>query len=1225
MNRPSIILLIITVFVCNKMYAGSPIVAKPVRTPARASGGDVHPGGQLINHSDWNFVENKGQLNTPEIKYYGHQGGAHLYCKPGMISFVFTKMEKEPDQISEATGSGIVSPSGGGRGRIFSESERGHKTTSSYADLILLNSNPIAKILASDQQEYYENYYTGGSLDSGITNVHSYKTITYKSIYPNIDLVLHARENGMKYEFVVYPGGKVNDIQMKWDGLEGIKKLKDSKIEYSLATGKMTETAPYSFQEIGNNVRAGLAPAPSENILFEKGERKGRPYMDNTSNEIESHFVLKNNIVGFKTRKYDKGKVLVIDPTLIWSTYFGGAYDDQSHGVATDLAGNIFITGHTGSTRNIATMGAYLTYFAGSDNDDDDSLGLEDGDDFGGFLSKFDNSGKLLWSTYYIADCYHVATDNQGSAYITGWAGTEIKTTKGAYESSPSGTFLSKFYSNGQLAWATYYGKEIDSGGSILAYSDAVDDSNNVYMAGTFTTPTHIRTNGHYAGDSEAFLAKFNSSGIFLWSDTIGKSVLYSTAGVATDHYGHVYLTAATADTSGIATSGAYQTAYGGGVNYSGSVSTSATRGSDVFLAQYNGGGQLQWATYFGGPANESSGGIACDRNGSVYISGGTTSYSGISTNGSYQNTSQGSDAFLAKFTPGGGLIWATYFGGDFTTTANGVSTDGSNNVYMAGATACPSGIATSNGYQIHIKGGQDAFVAEFNPLGAIQWATYYGGNGSDGCNDITTDANAKIYITGVTNSGSGLATSDIYQTAYGGGTNDAFLAEFYNRSDINDAGIDSILNPKGSYCTDTLPVMVQLKNYGPNVLDSVKIILSVNGKIDSTFSWTGKLLTDSTVKVNLGNIVFPFGADTLKIWTFDPNGGLDSFPGNDTATTIINSYPLPNASAGPDTLLCYDESYTMQGSGGVSYFWRPATYLSSSIDPNAIAVLPNAERYILLVTNSHGCQDSSQVLLKVRPKLQVKIVSDTQTCYGTSLLLYAKASGGDSLHYHFLWPFDNNHSGDSLTETASTSSWHKVILSDNCSGVPSMDSVYIKVIPPAKAAFTLSPDSPLVREPVTFINQSTNASSFLWEFGNNDTGYVASPIAHYYQTGEYKVELIAYGLDNCQNDTAFGFVNVIDFLVTIYAPNAFTPNGDATNNVFDISGVGIKSYTYDIYNRWGEHIFSSPTGGGQVGAGWDGTFKGHDVPEGVYIYELYVIDIKGKSHFLSGNVTLMR
>jgi len=97
-----------------------------------------------------------------------------------------------------------------------------------------------------------------------------------------------------------------------------------------------------------------------------------------------------------------------------------------------------------------------------------------------------------------------------------------------------------------------------------------------------------------------------------------------------------------------------------------------------------------------------------------------------------------------------------------------------------------------------------------------------------------------------------------------------------------------------------------------------------------------------------------------------------------------VKYYALSMATAGPDTVLCYNQSYTMQGSGGITYVWHPATYLSSSTDPKAIAILPNTERYVLIVRNAHGCQDSSPVLLKVRPPLIVKaIVNNASVCYG--------------------------------------------------------------------------------------------------------------------------------------------------------------------------------------------------------------------------------------------------
>src|ERR1017187_554047 len=92
---------------------------------------------QFINHKDWSFVENKGQLTSSEIKYYGHQGGVYLYCQPGKISFVFSKNEKELGQISEATSqlSGNNSPFKRGPGGLYSERET-QKGTISQTDLV---------------------------------------------------------------------------------------------------------------------------------------------------------------------------------------------------------------------------------------------------------------------------------------------------------------------------------------------------------------------------------------------------------------------------------------------------------------------------------------------------------------------------------------------------------------------------------------------------------------------------------------------------------------------------------------------------------------------------------------------------------------------------------------------------------------------------------------------------------------------------------------------------------------------------------------------------------------------------------------------------------------------------------------------------------------------------------------------------------------------------------
>src|SRR6185503_16798217 len=168
----------------------------------------------------FSFEENKGQLknesgNTAtDIKFYGNQGGVYVYCKPGMLSFVFTKIEKKSNDVSEATGMsvsgvGVQNPEPLHLKDPFGRSALSAlRSSTSRMDLVLINSNPNPEITASDQQEYFENFYNTGDANNGITNVHTYKTVTYKNVYPHVDMILtvipssakaSAGKEGMEY------------------------------------------------------------------------------------------------------------------------------------------------------------------------------------------------------------------------------------------------------------------------------------------------------------------------------------------------------------------------------------------------------------------------------------------------------------------------------------------------------------------------------------------------------------------------------------------------------------------------------------------------------------------------------------------------------------------------------------------------------------------------------------------------------------------------------------------------------------------------------------------------------------------------------------------------------------------------------------------------------------------------------------------------------------------
>jgi hypothetical protein len=345
------------------------------------------------------------------------------------------------------------------------------------------------------------------------------------------------------------------------------------------------------------------------------------------------------------------------------------------------------------------------------------------------------------------------------------------------------------------LTWASYFGGSAIDNGRCVA----VDASGNIYICGSTSSTSGISTSGAYqtsmAGSSDAFLAKFSSSGSLLWATYFGGSGSESAAGLAIDNSGNIYIVGYTASSSGIATSGAYKTTFGG--TY------------DAFLAKFNSSGSLLWSTYYGGSDDDEGEAIALDGSGNIFIAGISASTSGIATAGAFQTAFGGiDDAFLAKFNSSGTLSWATYYGGSGIENGFSLTTDTGGHIYLSGNTGSSTGIATPGAYQTSLSGIQDGFLVKFSGSGARTWATYYGGSGSENPEQICTDDSGNIFMTGFTTSSSGIATTGAYMTAFGGGTNDAYLAKFTSSGSLswatyfgasgNEWGIASAVNKSG-------------------------------------------------------------------------------------------------------------------------------------------------------------------------------------------------------------------------------------------------------------------------------------------------------------------------------------------------------------------------------------------------------------------------------------------
>lgn len=232
----------------------------------------------------------------------------------------------------------------------------------------------------------------------------------------------------------------------------------------------------------------------------------------------------------------------------------------------------------------------------------------------------------------------------------------------------------------------------------------------------------------------------------------------------STDPFGSIYIAGQTNSTNNIATPGAHRPSNG--------------NTQDAFLAKFNAGGERLWATYFGGTGPENGYSVTTDKEGNVYLTGETSISTNLSTAGSHQPSNGGNyDAYLARFSANGALLWSTYYGGTGADYGRSVATDDEGNVYLAGITAS-NNMATPGAHQPTPGGGNDAFLAKFNKDGVRQWSTYYGGSGTESGFGVAVDANGYVYLTGITGSVNNIASPGSYQPVKAAG-NDAYLAKF--------------------------------------------------------------------------------------------------------------------------------------------------------------------------------------------------------------------------------------------------------------------------------------------------------------------------------------------------------------------------------------------------------------------------------------------------------------
>ncbi len=674
------------------------------------------------------YYANKGQLIStdstfiPDLKYYTNNTYPNYYFKNDTMSMVFASIDTIP-----AT-----------------------DDTLHRIDMVFVNSNAAKKIYPMKEQSSYLNYFLGHCPD-GVTGIHGNQQLVIPDLYSNIDLIYTSNQNGIKYYFVIKPGGRPKDIKFEYYGATSTYHDTGTE-ELSIISdiGSITYDQPFMYQ------------IDSNNDTINGSSRLIGWTQDGTDSYLFSNY-----------NPYDGNEILIIEvdqgngsmaapaiQNLEWSTYYGGG-GESFNDVKTDNVGNIYVAGYTASFYFPVLNNIQLFQAGGIDM----------------AILKFNNDGSRNWATFYGGDysdnAFAVGIDVSGNVYAVGEAGANFpyKYPGGtAYcDSTHAGSFsdydiaIVKLSPNGLTKlWATYYGG-LSSGER--ADDIAFDKLGNLYIVGS--------------GDDYAPIDLFNQAGTF--NDTIGRGLILKFKIDGTPKWvsrfggtaSMCFITSVCSDADGkIYFGGIISSGSGFPIQSSPANSVFGGGSTDGFITKLDhsiNNNAIIWSSYYGGVGVDEIQDLNCDNNKNLLFVGQTSSDSvtfpltdpfGILDY--YQGThgGGGDDAFIGKIDINGVRVWSSYYGGSNYDAALKLAIDTDNNIFVIGTSNGNNlPLPTTNlsgGYVSSHKAFTDGFILCFTPFYENIWSTYYGGNENfESPYGVATFQNTKLYVVGYTKSDS--------------------------------------------------------------------------------------------------------------------------------------------------------------------------------------------------------------------------------------------------------------------------------------------------------------------------------------------------------------------------------------------------------------------------------------------------------------------------------------
>lgn len=948
--------------------------------------------------NQYKFIENKNQWDK-SVRYRADIPNGFLFLKENALVYGFydanALMSKQTNHKHLLHEAAKVENLGHSHHPTHNGEIRGHGV-----EVEFVGANPSPQLVAHQATTEYYNYFLSASPDKWASNVRGYNEVVYNELYKGIQLKFYTQDEALKYDFVVAPYANPQQIRVSYNGAETVT-LENGNLKIQTSINEFIEQHPYSYQ-------------------FINGQKV----------EVPSRFKLENNQLSYEfPQGYHPQYELIIDPTLVFSSYSGSLVDNWGFSATFDNAENLYAAGIVIGQQFPVTVGAFdVTHNVGWDI----------------AVMKFNSTGSNLLYATFLGGLESelpssMIVNSAGNLVIEGVTGSpNFPTSSNAFDRTFNGgtnfsnyslefpfgsdIFITIFNPTGtSLVASTYVGGGGNDGyvgvpnfptvyPLFQNYGDEArgevytDAAGSVYVASYTRSnnfPTFNGGNGAlpFGGSQDAVAFRMNADlSAMTWGAYIGGAGEDAAHSIRTDATGNIYVVGATTSNNLFTSATALQPTFRGGV--------------DGFIHKYSPTGTFLRGTYIGTPQYDQTYFMDLDNTGNVYVLGNTRGVHPI-TAGAYNNANGGH--FIYKLDNNlTTRIFSTQIGNansltpSITPTAFMVSD--CENIYLAGwggttngaTTGIPlstAGLPTTADAFRRTTDGDDFYTMVLGKNATqLLFATFFGGGSAiDG--DHVDGGTCRFSKSGVIYHSACVCRSNNFPTTVGAWrtvnlaapppTNACNNLAFKISLDLLKVDFTPTDAATGTPITTTLcaPVTVRLRNNSTNA---------------TRFQWNlGTLGTSTDAEPTF--TITQGGTYTFTLTGF--NDGFCLTPQTVTRTINIRSttFALSN-----NVTICQGASTQLTASGGTTYQWSPATGLSATNIANPIASPTTTTTYTVRISDG-VCSSNLTTTVNVRTARPEFTVSLTDSCATFPLINIRNTSTvAPTNEATYFWDFGN-------------------------------------------------------------------------------------------------------------------------------------------------------------------------------------------------------------------------